>query len=170
MTVKVIGAVLVIVACGGYGFSLAGRCRREEALLVRLLQILVWMESELEYHLTPLPQLCRDISEQCQGSLKRVFSGLATELENQISPDAACCMEAALAKVRDLPLSVHNLLSALGRGLGRFDLSGQIRELEAVHLQCAGQLEAFRGNRDQRIRSYQTLGICAGIALVILFI
>ncbi len=170
MTVKIIGAVMVIIACGGYGFSLAAGCRREEKLLMRMLQILQWMQSELEYRLTPLPQLCLQISEQCEGGLKKVFAGLAMELENQISPDASCCMEAALAKVRELPQSARGLLVSLGRGLGRFDLDGQVRELEAVHLQCASELEEFQSHRDQRIRSYQTLGICAGIALVILFI
>ncbi len=170
MTVKVIGAILVIVGCAGYGFAMAAGCRREEKMLTQLLHILEFMESELEYRLTPLPQLCRDCSGQCESALKKVFWGLAQELENQISPDAACCMDAAVAGVRELPVSVHTLLSALGRSLGRFDLNGQMRELEAVRLQCAGMLEDFRGNRDQRIKSYQTLGICAGVALAILLI
>ncbi len=170
MTVKWIGAILVIVSCGGYGFSMAASCRREETMLTRLLHILEFMESDLEYRLTPLPQLCREAAEQGTGTLKRVFEHLAQELDNQISPNASCCMDVALSKIRDIPLPVYTVLTDFGRCLGYFDLKGQLRELTAVKLQCRQKLEDLHAHRDQRIRSYQTLGICAGIALAILFI
>ncbi len=170
MPIKWIGAILVIVSCGCYGFSMAASCRREEGMLTRLLHILEFMESDLEYRLTPLPQLCREAAGQGTGVLKRVFEHLAMELENQISPNAGCCMDVALSKVRDMPQSVYSVLSDFGRCLGHFDLNGQLRELKAVKLQCRQKPEDLHAHRDQRIRSYQTLGICAGIALAILFI
>ena len=58
----------------------------------------------------------------------------------------------------------------LGTSLGRFDLTGQLNGLEQVRSHCRRELEALAGNRDQRVRGYQTLGICAGAALAILFV
>ncbi len=168
MPIKWIGGILVILACGGCGFSMAAGCRREERMLGSLLHVLEFMESELEYRLTPLPQLCRDAAGQTGGSLARVLEALAGELEGQISPDAGCCMAAALGQVQELPWSVRGILGDFGRSLGRFDLPGQMRELEAIRSQCQRKLEALRAGQTQRIRSYQTLGICAGIALAIL--
>ena len=169
MPIKWIGAVLVILSCSGCGFSMAAACKREEAMLVRLLHILEFMESELEYRQTPLPTLCRLAGENA-GNLKRVLDHLARELESQISPNAACCMDAALAQCRDLPRSVRSLFEQLGSCLGCFDLNGQMRELEAVRHHCEQALEQLRLHQNQRIRTYQTLGICAGIALAILLI
>ena len=62
------------------------------------------------------------------------------------------------------------ILSELGESLGRFDLPGQLKGLEAVRRKCLMELEALGRNRTERLRCYQTLGLCAGAALVILFI
>lgn len=168
MTFKWLGAILITVGCGGCGFQMAASCRREERLLDRLAMSLSFMEWELEYRTTPLPQLCRLTGEQAGGELQRVFRSLAEELEGQIAPNAACCMEAALSQTRNLPASVRELLSDLGSGLGCFDLDGQRKELEAVRLRCLSELDTLRASRDTRMRCYQTLGLCAGAAMAIL--
>ena len=170
MTLKWIGAVLVIIGCGGFGFAMAAAYRREEQTLSQLIKLLEFMECELEYRMTPLPQLFRRMSGQSSGCLKRVFAALAGEMEAQISPDAKCCMEVVLSRMNDIPRSVRSALGTLGDSMGRFDLEGQLKEIAAVKLRCKSELEVMRGQRDNRVRSYQTLGLCAGAALAILFI
>ena len=54
--------------------------------------------------------------------------------------------------------------------MGRFDVKGQIQGLEAVRSYCRGELENMAVNREARLRSYQTLGLCTGAALAILFV
>ena len=61
-------------------------------------------------------------------------------------------------------------LILLGRWLGRFDLDGQLKGLDAVRQECRRHLEELNNNREVRLRSYQTLGLCAGAAIAILFI
>lgn len=170
MTLKWIGAVLVIAGCGGFGFSIALSYQRQLRIMAQLIQVLEYMECELEYRMTPLPQLCLEASRQVSGCMSRVFQVLAKELDNQISPDAGCCMKAALAKISEIPERVRGILELLGTSLGRFHLSGQLKEIKAVKQQCQSELEFLRSQRDNRVRSCQTLGICGGIALVILFI
>ena len=58
----------------------------------------------------------------------------------------------------------------LGKSIGRFDMDGQIKGLEAVRQDCRRRLDELSKDRDTRLRSYQTLGLCAGAALAILFI
>lgn len=170
MMVKVFGAILVIAGCGGFGFSLAAAHHREEHSLRKLIAALDLMECELQYRLTPLPDLCMLLVREIGGALGSVFSRLARELEAQISPDVNCCMRAAIAKSETLPKHTEKALIHLGRSLGRFDLDGQVKGLEAVRSECRRALDALCNNKDHRIRSYQTLGLCAGAAIVILFI
>ena len=59
-------------------------------------------------------------------------------------------------------------LQALGQTLGRFDLTGQLTCMERCRQSCMGQLEVLEHQQSQRLRSYQTLGFCAGEALAIL--
>lgn len=170
MSVKWIGAVLVMVGCGGFGFSLAASYRREEQMLRQLISVLNFMECELQYRLTPLPELCRQAAREARGGVREVLTRLAQELEEQIAPDVLSCMRSALAGGKDLPRRVGDVCLQLGHSLGRFDLPGQLKGLESVREACRRELEELDKNRDVRLRSYQTLGLCAGAALAILFL
>lgn len=170
MMVKWLGAILVVAGCGGCGFSMAAAYRREERTLDALRSCLNWMKCELQYRVTPLPQLFAAAAQRCDGGLKRVFTAMAEELENQISPDAASCMDAALGRTAKLPACAAGILRQLGRSLGQFDLQGQLEQLEGVEADCTAALERHRQQRDSRLRNYQTLGLCAGAALAILFL
>lgn len=168
MNLKLIGSILIIAGCGGVGFSMAASHRREENALRQLIRALDYMGCELQYHLTPLPELCRNAAAESGGSISRVLLKLATELENQIAPDATACMNAALSATDKLPQRAKKNLQLLGASLGRFDLQGQLSGLEGARTQCRRELDELSDNRDVRLRSYQTLGLCAGSALAIL--
>lgn len=170
MTGKLIGGILVICACGGVGFGIAAASRREESALRQLLGALDFMECELQYRLTPLPELCRQAAMAAKGTIREILLALAVELENQIAPDVQSCVRAALASCREVPERVRQVFDRFGTSLGRFDLEGQVKGLEAVRSQCRLELGKLEQNRDSRLRSYQTLGLCAGAALAILFI
>lgn len=170
MDYKWIGAALIILGCGGFGFSLAALHVREETLLRQLIGILDYMECELQFHMTPLPDLCRQAGQEGQGKLHLVFLSLSQELDQHLSPDVNACMTTALGQITDIPKHTESNLKLLGASLGRFDLNGQLLGLEAVRVNCRKDLQELTTNRDARLRSYQTLGICAGAALAILLI
>lgn len=170
MTMKLIGAFLVIAGCGSFGFMLAAVHRREVLSLTSLLSAIEFMECEIQYRLTPLPDLCRLTAENCSGYLRKLFISLAEELDSQVSPDVAKCMRAAMLKYPDIPDTTKSAVQYLGSALGQFHLEGQLKGLASVKVQCRNDLQTLTNNQDIRIRNYQTLGLCAGAAMVILFI
>ena len=167
---KLLGALFIICGCGGVGFSLAQSHRREEKALSQLAQALNWMSWELSYRMPELASLCSDVSEQCEGAVGEVFTNLSLELRQQVTPDAALCMQAAINKTPRLPSMAGKLLLQLGQTLGRFDLQGQLSGLSACEAQCQAELLKIRSNSQLRLRNYQTLGLCAGIGLVIVLL
>ena len=170
MTIKWIGALLVIAGCGGVGFTMAASYKREERCLRALVRALDYMTCELQFRLTPLPELCRAAGKECGGAAGQALMVLSSELESQINPDADSCMYAVLSKLNNLPGSTAQALGLLGKSLGRFDLNGQLQGIEQVRAHCRRELGSLEAGRDQRIRGYQTLGVCAGAALAILFV
>lgn len=170
MNVKLIGAAFIIAGCGGVGFSMAAAHRREEKSLRQLIRALDYMGCELQYRLTPLPELCRSAAAESGGAVSQVLLNLAAELDAQVAPDVATCMNAALSKTKGLSQRIKNNLRLLGSSMGQFDLQGQLTGLEAARKQCRRELEELSRDRDVRLRSYQTLGLCAGSALAILFL
>ena len=92
------------------------------------------------------------------------------ELDAQVSPDVQSCIAAAAATVGQLPGRVQEAICILGASLGCFDLEGQLQGLEEVRSYCKTQLDEMTDGKEKRLRSYQTLGLCAGAALAILLV
>ena len=170
MNIKWFGAVCVVLACGGFGFLMAAYHRSRVAQFRNLIAALQYMESELRYRCTPLPQLCRQIGEQNYGKISRIFLLLANELDSQISPNAGNCMAVALDKLEGVDPALTEVLMELGKTFGRFDADGQVRGMKRVRIMCQEKLHNLTQNMDNRLRSYQTLGLCAGAAIAILFV
>lgn len=170
MTIKVLGAIFIIAGCGSFGFMVAATHRKETATLRSLITALDIMECELQYRLTPLPELCRRTAESSSGIVKHMLSSLSAELNAQVAPDVEKCVLAVLEKVKDIPALTVQAFQLLGKSLGQFDLEGQLRGIEMVRSESKRLLDGHTRNQDNRIRCYQALGICAGAAMAILFI
>ena len=168
--IKVIGASMIVLGCSSVGFKMAAGYIREERFLKQLISVLDYMECELQYRLTPLPELCKQAADQCNGSLRSLLLSLTEELEAQISPDVERCMSAAISYHIDLPNISKSMLDMFGRSLGKFDLKGQLKGISDVRAECKLHIDRLSENKDYRLRSYRTLAICAGAALAILFI
>ena len=170
MTLKWIGAMLILTACCVFVFMVTANHKKEIQGMKSLISALDYMECELQYRMCALPDLCRKTAYETDGILRKVFTALANELEDQISPDVRQCMHSVLAGTKDIPTQTLHSLQLLGDSLGRFNLEGQLKGLEAVRQECRGILSKLMGNTETRIRSYQTLGLCAGAAIIILLI
>ncbi len=170
MTFRILGAVFVIVGCGSVGRLVAASKRNEMRTLRDLIAILDLIECELQYRVTPLPGLCHIICAHTNGVLKQLFLSFTEELEKQISPNVEVCMKAAIEKTAHLPELTKGCVTLLGQTLGNYELEGQLRSILSVRDECTRILTAFSKDIDVRIRCYQTLSLCAGAALAIIFI
>lgn len=167
--VRIIGAGCIFLGCGSFGFAMAAAHRREEAELCRYLGALEYMSCELSYRLTPLNALCRGAAENSSGTVRQFLTEVAAALERQTSADAQACVCEVLVHLEVTP-RLRKLFRELGATLGRFDLSGQLRGLESAIRSGEEALRTLREGAADRRRSWQTLGLCAGAALAILFL
>lgn len=167
--IRVIGACCLVTGCGGFGFAMAAASRREEQQLRVLLRSLELMSCELSYRQTPLPTLCRSAANGEKGLVPTFFLELARELEKGEAPDVQVCVHSVLTRM-ELPRELRRLLRELGATLGRFDLPGQLRGLEGSIRFADEALRRLQEGAADRRRSYQTLGLCAGAAMAILFL
>ena len=169
MDIKWIGAILIISASGSFGFMLSAAHYREEKYIKSLINALDFMVSELHFHAASLPELCRKTAGESIREIGGIFFRLGEELDRNINPNVSCCMESVLVNT-DLPPLVTESFNLLGRSLGKFDLEGQLQDLESVRHSCRQALKQLTDNRELRLRNYHTLSLCAGAALAILLV
>lgn len=168
---RILGAVLITVCCGWFGFSLSSAHKREERNLRQLISSLEYMQCEIQYRLSSLPELCIQTANICErGAVRQFFTALAQELNQQISADVQPCMLAAMDRTTDIPPITRECIVEIAKDFGKFDLDGQITVLEEYKIFCKEKLEIHCAGKDEQRRSYQTLGICTGAALVIILI
>lgn len=169
MMIKWVGALLIVAGCGYFGFYMGWCLNRDTALLRELAAFIDCLGNELSFRMSALPDALRATAQVHSSKLSPVFVALAEQLEQQISPNVQSCMECVLGQQR-LPQNTMAQLHALGGLLGSYDLQGQQNGLNMAKENCMQMLSQLEHDRAQRVRSYQTLGLCAGAALAILFI
>ena len=165
---RILGAAAVIAGCGGFGFSLTMAVRKECAMLRILIRVIQEMQWELKYRMTELPELCRLAGEMGSGVIREIFQEMAEKLERREVVDISASFLSEVNR-RCLPRKVHRNLKQLAQSLGRYDLEGQLLGLETVRQQCRSDLNEMESERKEQMRCYQTLTVCAGAALAILF-
>ena len=62
------------------------------------------------------------------------------------------------------------LLFLLGDSLGKYDLDGQLKGIDFVRKNCEEILAKQVQELNNCVRTYKTLGVCAGAALAILLL
>jgi hypothetical protein len=72
--------------------------------------------------------------------------------------------------VHDIPQRLRRILDIFSESLGCYDLDGQLLQIAAVRQESILLLEQMQTEGKERIRNDQTLGICAGAGLAILFL
>lgn len=169
MIIRILGAILILTGSAAVGFALSTSNKRTVTILKQLYNTLEYMEYELRFRQSSLPELLRR-SASDDGLIKEFFQILSDEIENQIAPDAEYCVNAALGKLKNVPEIVKTLILSLGRCVGRFDLENQISGITSVRKECGLLLEKYAKNQTSRVRSYQTLALCIGAGLVIMLI
>lgn len=170
MHIKWIGAILIVSGCGGYGVYLAFTHSKEVNTLQKLILLIEYMICELRFRASPLPVLCRQAAAETSGVLSDVFINLSYEMESQVRSQVDSCMYAAITKSPSIPAITLRYLKMLGKSMGRFDLNGQLYELENVLNICNIKYRELCNKKDIRMQSYRTLSLCAGAALAILLI
>lgn len=170
MTIRIIGAALILLGCGGFGVAIAKTAKNEIIALQNFLLATEYMICELRYRMTPLPDLCIATSQVTKGVVSSIFSSLGKGLKLEASANVSACMASALSKYQMYSDKLTALFENLGHRLGIFDLEGQIEVLSSLRMEGKGLLQSCLNGHTTRSRSCKTIALCAGAAIVILMI
>ena len=169
---KLAGMIVILVSAGSVGFRIAAALKRRCRLLQQLLAALGVLQNEIGFCGTPLPQAFALAAVASEGTVEALFSAMAREMDRRRWLTPAAALEQAWQEQPDLreEEALRQCLLALAASLGKYDRDSQLTALEAAKTRLADLLHAAEQERSVRSRTYEALGLCAGLALAILLI
>lgn len=170
MIIKLIGAMLVLCGCSVFGIMSASSYRKEIKILGSFIDLINGIECDLQYKANKLQDVFEDLADSVPSPMSDFCRILSAEFNSQVQPRVPDCVYAALAKCRNIPKSTQCYIVKLGLTLGRYDLNGQLLELCALKKATELAIEKLSFQLDTKTRNMRTFAICAGAAIVILFI
>lgn len=169
--IRILGMVMVFSACAGLGLHAAGVVRRTVRQLTQLKLSLEMMQCEISYSLTPIGKLCGILSSACSGEIAGFYAVMEQKLKDATRsvPEAAKAAMAETAGLRLTPLARQSLMELFG-SFGKFGSDEQLKLIALTQERISAELAELSAQKQSRCRCYEALGVCAGLAMVILVI
>lgn len=169
---RVIGALLTILACGFAGIIMARSYTMRPKYLQDFATALQLLATEIDYGRTSLPEACHKISGQTIPPIAQFFGDFASLLDNDSSLNASEAWNKALAHLSDGGFIKNDveIIAQLGNVIGRSDANDQLKHILIVQKQLQSCGEQAMGERDKNVRLWNYLGFCVGSLVVLLLI
>lgn len=167
---KLIGVILVLSGAGGFGIGKAMQFYRTVRQLREFRSAIEILKCEINYTLLPLPQLCTLTADRLSGAAAQFFRNFGSLVEQDMSRERAAAQALESARGLELPDDAKMAILELCGTLGRYDLEGENRVLQLTGHRITAALERCEAEKKPRAKSYAALGICTGIAVIILTI
>ena len=169
---KLIGLSLILTASSAMGLGLARTVRRQQAQTLAFIDAVLRIRHELQYRLTPLPDVFLALQESREAAVAAFFSGLAGSLSAADTCTVGYACRQALRRTEGLciPAGVRTTLMSLFDTLGKYDLDGNLQALDLALGRLREEARQLQGSAAARCKTYVTLGVCTGLAVAVILI
>ena len=173
MWLKLAGGVLVLLVSSWIGFQLAARCSGRPQHIRQTVSCLTSLKAYITYASLPLHEALLQCTHGTEGPVADFFTHTSVLLEQNAGLSPQQAISTVLSTMQGqllLKQSELELLSILGANLGIMNREEQGNYLTMI----IEQLERFEREatrlRDLNTKMYRYLGICGGLAIVILLV
>lgn len=170
---KIIGCLLVIGSSTGMGFFFSNemRCRLDN--LKELKKLVSLLRGDIRYANTPLPEAISSITRRHNGSYN-TFLGIVSDKLHELSGHtfSEIWKDAVNQELADTSLSKKDKLHLIqfGENLGYLDKDMQMNVIDLFLSQLEEEIKEMTKTLKEKSYLYNTLGIMAGIFIVIVMI
>lgn len=167
---RLVGAIFV--AFGGWmvGHVRSTASRRSLNMIEQLLDALELMICELEYRQIPLPELCASAAERTSGPVSVFFKKMEIALKTQLESSVHACGKKVLEDCDALEDPAKKYIILLLASLGRFDLTGQITEIQRVRDYAQSAYLDARKHLMQNEKSNRLLWLGLGTTIAVILV
>jgi stage III sporulation protein AB len=173
MWLKIIGSFLIIFAATCLGFHTALSFAKRPRHLRQIISCLAALKSQINYSSSHLSEALLKSTAGVGGPVERLFknTGAILNEEGYLTPQEALRL-AYKEEQEELALKrpERELLSVLFANLGIMDKSEQQKTISLAEYQLKLMQEEAQEFSARNVKMYRYLGVCGGVAVVIIFI
>ena len=167
-TIKLVLFFLIIASASGIGTMLSQKYINRVKQLKSFKSALNMLETKMQYTYLPLKEIFLDISKSLPGEVGAFFREVSEQIEMF---GATIGFNKTLDKTKiDITKQDKEVLKNLSKMLGATDISGQISEIELTQTFLDKQIEQAEVEKEKNAKLYRTLGVVAGITIVIILL
>ncbi len=173
LIMKAIGCILVIVSSTGMGFFFSSEIRSRIEDLKELRKLVVLLRGDIRYANTPLPEAIGSITRRHNGNYHTFFQHVSTKLHELSGHTfSEIWKEAVQMELANTSLSKKDKLHLIqfGENLGYLDKDMQMNTMDLFISQLDEELKELQKTVKEKAYMYNTLGIMAGIFIIIILI
>ncbi len=170
---KIIGSVVVMLAGGLIGTTVARSYERRPRELRELRSGLQLLETEIIYGATPLPDALDRVAQSCRGNIGYLFGYASKRLYSGEGFTAAEAWESALGSLSQMTsLNSDDLavLQRLGSFLGVSDQGDQEKHMRLIAKQMTHQIEKAENDARVNVKLWRYLGISCAVVIVMILV
>lgn len=167
---KLIGVLFIVLSSGSVGYQIS-RAMKTRCRLLRNLQSSVCMlKNEIIVCATPLPQAFALMGASLNGAIGKLFSDVAHRMNKHRWITVLAAMEEAIEADNDLKKDekLRRELRNMAEGLGKYDKDAQASILDQTIERLGTMIEQAEQEQSIKSKTYEVLGLCAGLSLIIL--
>lgn len=171
MTIKLLGAFLVVLAAYVIGASISSIYKNRVRRLEELLLSLEIFKTEVNYGLSLLPDVFNAIGNKIHSPVGSLFNRTGDYMSKQNGDSARDCWHKSLQdRQGDLELTQNQLalLQKMGMIWGKGDKNDQLRQANLVQELLRQALQEARQERERNEKMWHYLGLLGGFTIVIL--
>lgn len=173
MTIKIIGAFLVVISCGALGFYFSSELKTRISDLTELKKILTLLRGDIRYTNAPLPEAMQTLSKRHDGTYKQFLENVSNSLLELNGESFAKIWKKGVENNllhTSLTKEDYQLINQLGESIGYLDKNMQINTLDLYTEQIEGTIEELSKSVKEKTHLYNSLGIMGGIFIIIILL
>ena len=160
--------MLILIASSSIGIIYSQKYQKRVDELKDFKTALNMLKTKIRFTYAPLKEVFIDISKSLQSKTANIFSNVCTYMENN---DVTQSWNKAINETEtSITKEDKEILSKFGKLLGKTDLEGQLNEIELSLNFLETQIEKAEVEKNKNAKLYKSLGVIAGIGIIIILI
>lgn len=165
---KALGIAFILLSAFSVGSRISVGLKQQCRYLQCVIDALQIFENEIAVRCTPLPEAFSVMATAAQGSAQTIFLHVSDQMQQQRWTSPRSAMENALKSISEN--LIGDILLDLSDKLGKYDIDTQLAEIAYAKERVKRRLYDLESERKMKSKTYKTLSLCTGLAVVILLI